>query len=432
MKVLIISHELWSENNNGGNVLSNLFSDFDAEFAQVYCSPGIPNNKICKRYFQITDNMIVNSLLRKQKVGRALFFEEYPYKSTNSVVSDFDESKWYFKLFKKFRFPIFETIRELLWKLAPWQTKELHDFIIDFNPDVIFAPCYGHMYMLRMDRYVKKITGTNMISYISDDSYSLRQFNLSPFYWLNRLMTRVSIKKTFRDYSLVYTMTDEQSNELTKSLGANMKVLMKGGDFSGESKKVKVNDPIRIVYAGGIYINRWKILARIGELLKQINSDRVRIRLDIYTQNEASEKQKQLLNDGQNIFLHSAISQMELREVYELSDIALHVESFELKYRLLTRLSFSTKIVDCLGSSCAVMTISWKEHAGLKYLQKENAAFCVDDFSTLHEVLLNIANNPEIIIDYANKAWKCGKRNHQIEIIRQDLYNDFVRLISLN
>jgi UDP-N-acetylglucosamine:LPS N-acetylglucosamine transferase len=68
----------------------------------------------------------------------------------------------------------------------------------------------------------------------------------------------------------------------------------------------------------------------------------------------------------------------------------------------------------------------------LKYLQKENAAFCVDDFSTLHEVLLNIANNPEIIIDYANKAWKCGKRNHQIEIIRQDLYNDFVRLISLN
>ena len=60
MKVLIISQELWSENNNGGNVLSNLFSGFDAEFAQIYCSPGTPNNKICKRYFQITDSMIVN------------------------------------------------------------------------------------------------------------------------------------------------------------------------------------------------------------------------------------------------------------------------------------------------------------------------------------------------------------------------------------
>ena len=37
-------------------------------------------------------------------------------------------------------------------------------------------------------------------------------------------------------------MTDEQSKELTKSLGANMKVLKKGSDFSGESKKYKVND----------------------------------------------------------------------------------------------------------------------------------------------------------------------------------------------
>ena len=112
-------------------------------------------------------------------------------------------------------------------------------------------------------------------------------------------------------------MTDEQSDELTKSLGANMKVLMKGGDFSGECEKIKVNDPIRIVYAGGIYINRWKILARIGEVLKQINTDRVRIRLDIYTQNETTEKQKQLINDNKNIFLHSAISQMELSEVYK-------------------------------------------------------------------------------------------------------------------
>lgn len=110
------------------------------------------------------------------------------------------------------------------------------------------------MYMLRMDRYVKKLVGVNMISYISDDNYSLRQFNFSPFYWLNRQMTRVSIKKTFRDFSLVYTMTDEQSKELTKSLGANMKVLKKGSDFSGVCKKYKVNDPIRIVYAGGIYI----------------------------------------------------------------------------------------------------------------------------------------------------------------------------------
>lgn len=58
------------------------------------------------------------------------------------------------------------------------------------------------------------------------------------------------------------------------------------------------------------------------------------------------------------------------------------------------------------------------------------SAFCIDDLSVLHEVLQSIANNPEIIIDYANKAWECGKRNHQIELIRHDLFKDFVSLTS--
>jgi hypothetical protein len=429
MRVLIISLELWSENNNGGNVLSNIFSDFDAEFAQIYCSPGKPNNKLCKRYFQITDHMIVNGIFRKLKIGKEIVYENYPYKSEVNKVSDFEE-KWYFKIFKKHRLSVFSTIREILWKIAPWKTKQLESFILDFKPDIIFAPCYGHMFMLRLDRYVKQIARVNMISYIWDDSYSLRQFSLSPFYWMNRLFTRASIKRTFQDYSLVYTMTDEQSTDLKKSLGANMKILQKGGDFLGKCKKLKLNNPIRLVYAGGIYINRWKILAKIGEVLRKINSDGTRIRLDIYTQNTVTQKQRVLLNDGQSIFLHSAISQDELVEVYQMSDIALHVESFELKYKLLTRLSFSTKIVDCLASSCAVMAISWKEHAGLKYLKKNDAAICIDDLSNLNEALKMIVDHPEILIEYANKAWECGKRNHQIAHIRKGLNKDFAGFSS--
>ena len=430
MRVLIISHEVWSENNNGGNVLSNIFSDFDAEFAQIYCSPGVPNNKLCKRYFQLTDKMVLNGIGRNHKVGQKVSYDEYPHQLEANIVSDVEEKKWYFSIFKKYRFSIFTTIRELLWKVAPWKSKELENFILDFNPDIIFAPCYSHLFMLRLDRYVKNIAKVNMVSYISDDSYSLRQFNLSPFYWMNRLLSRVSIKKTFKEYCLVYTMTDEQFNELKQALGANMKLLRKAGDFSKECKKVNVNDPIRIVYAGGIYINRWKILAQIGDEIRKINKDGIKIRLDIFTQNTVSNKQRELLNDDINIFLHPAISQNELVNVYKSSDIALHVESFELKYRLITRLSFSTKIVDCLASTCAVMAISWKEHAGLKYLRKEDAAICIDDLSSLHAVLEDLSKCPDLILNFANKAWSCGVRNHQIDKISEDLLKDFKNYIN--
>lgn len=425
MKILIISHEVWSENNNGGNVLSNIFSDFDAEFAQIYCSPGIPNNKLCKSYFQITDKMIVNGLFRNQKIGKKTNYKDFPFQSTINVATDHKDEKWYFRIFKKYRFSIFTSIRELLWRFSSWKSEELDEFILDFKPDVIFAPCYTHIFMLRMNKYVKKTAGVNMISYISDDNYSFRQLSFSPFYWINRLLSRLFIKETFKEYSLVYTMTEEQSTELEKSLGATMKILRKGGDFSGESKKLTVNNPIRIVYAGGIYINRWKILAKIGDALKIINKDAVRIRLDIYTQNIVSQKQREVLHDGHSIFLHPAISQEELTKVYNSSDIALHVESFELKYRLMTRLSFSTKIVDCLASRCALMAISWKEHAGLKYLRNEDAAICVDDLSNLYSTLLELVEKPELIKIYAEKAWHCGKKNHEMKEISNSIHDDF-------
>jgi hypothetical protein len=430
MKILIISHEVWSENNNGGNVLSNIFSDFDAEFAQIYCSPGKPNNKLCKKYFQITDKMIVSGLFRNQKIGERINYKDFPSQSTTNITDDVNDEKWYFSIFKKYRLSIFTSIREILWKFSSWKSNELEDFILDFKPDVIFAPCYSHIFMLRMNRYVKKIADVNMISYISDDSYSLRQISISPFYWINRLLSRAYIKKTFKDYSLVYTMTEEQSDELENSLKANMRILRKGADFSGLSNKTVVNNPIRIVYAGGIYINRWKILATIGEVLQKINKDNVRIRLDIYTQNSVTQKQTEVLNDGRTIFLHSAVNQKELLAVYNSSDIALHVESFDLKYRLITRLSFSTKIVDCLASRCAVMAISWKEHAGLMYLRKNDAAICIDDLSNLYNTLIEIVDNPEYVIKYADKAWACGKNNHGMKEISVGIYDDFLNYIK--
>src|SRR5690606_12563744 len=191
---------------------------------------------------------------------------EYPYNIDSTVVSQFAGSKWYFNVFKRYRLSMFTTARELLWKIAPWKTKDLDDFVLNFKPDIIFAPCYGHMFMLRLNRYIKQLTDAPVISYISDDNFSLRQYSISPFFWLNRMLTRSAIKKTFKDYSLVYTMTNEQAVELRNALGANMKVLRKGGDFSAAFSGKKLNEPIKMVYAGGIYINRWQILAKIGSL----------------------------------------------------------------------------------------------------------------------------------------------------------------------
>jgi len=430
MKILILSAEVWRDNTNGGNVLSNLFEGLDAEFAQVYCNPGNPQNQVCKNYYQMTDFMMINNLVKGQMIGTVLHLNHFPDNSSQELEQPI--SKSFYGFFKRYHWLIFDLFRELLWKFARWDNKQLETFILEFKPDIVFAPCYASHYMLRITRFVAKLTNVKVVSYISDDNYSLRQYRFSPLFWINRLLLRRSMRKTFPFYALTYTMTEEQLYELKTSLNANMKILRKGGDFEGDCIKTMVHKPIRMVYAGGIYCGRWKTLAHIGKLLKKINQDEIKMRLDIYTQTGITPEQRKLLNDDSNIFLHQQISQQALTQIYKSSDVALHVESFEKEYKLLTRLSFSTKIVDCLASSCAVMAISWKMHSGLIYLQKEDAAICIDDPSKIEKALQELADNPEIVIKYASKAWKCGKRNHQIESIRAGLHKDIQEIAAIS
>ena len=70
MRVLVVSHEPWNSHNNGGNVLSDIFEGFEGEFRQIYCSAGLPNNNICKEYYQLTDKMIIDNVLKRKETGK--------------------------------------------------------------------------------------------------------------------------------------------------------------------------------------------------------------------------------------------------------------------------------------------------------------------------------------------------------------------------
>ena len=85
MKILIISMETWKNDTNGGNVLSNIFKGFKAEFAQIYCSTGYPDNNICKNYFQITDAMAIQNILHRTPMGREFYIGESDDNTSLSV-----------------------------------------------------------------------------------------------------------------------------------------------------------------------------------------------------------------------------------------------------------------------------------------------------------------------------------------------------------
>ena len=76
MRVLVVSAEVWQDGTNGGNVLSNMFGETGFEFAQIYCNPGGPRNGLCRKYYQMTDSMVIRNSLNHKPIGKAFELEE--------------------------------------------------------------------------------------------------------------------------------------------------------------------------------------------------------------------------------------------------------------------------------------------------------------------------------------------------------------------
>lgn len=422
MRILIISKEAWRDEQNGGNVLSNMFSQLpNSEFAQIYCNEQEPNNTICRNYYQMSDRMMVNNILHRAHVGRKVVYDKVPTKTEAKTES-------YKTAGGKFGGNLKRVARELVWAIGRWDKKEIITYAREFNPDIILAPCYGNHYMQRLTALVHNALNVPVVSYISDDFYTNKQFKFSPIFWLNHMFIRRRTRKIFRHYSLVYTMTDEQKQQCERDFGANMKILRKNGKFENQYLKSKVNDPIRFVYAGGIYLNRWKTLGALAEAMRHINADGVKMVLDIYTNNKLDQQMQQEINDGITARVHKAVSMAELMDIYHKSDVALHAEAFDITNRHVVRMSFSTKIVDCMDSGCAVMAICDKKQAGGSYLRRNECAICIHDLKQIESVLRNIVDHPNQLIKMQNKAFEVGRKYHLQENITRDLINDFESL----
>jgi len=426
MRILLITDEEWNDAVYGNNVLTNWFDGFDADFAQIYCSPGLPYNHICDRYFQITDTQMARSLYTGKRAGGIVHKPTSDAEVNQSKVNAqrTGSYKW-LKQMSLYFHTLMMIARDAIWTLGRYDTIALDRFVNDFNPDVVFCPRMFTPKLMRLERIVSKMTSAPFIAFTADNESSLNCYSWSPLFWLRRLAIYHAFKKHVGLYQHYFMFSEEQAQDYNKEYGLSTSCLYKCGEFADNFIPKDVNTPIRMVYAGRLYCNRWKTLAAIGEALEHLNHNEEKMKLDVYTADVLTGKQKKALCGYNYLHVHNAITPAQLAEEYKKADIALHVESFGKKYRAVTRYSFSTKIIDLMASTCAIMAICWEKHSGYVYLKKHDAALCVSDYNDILPLLHRISQQPSFIQEYAEKAWKCGRGSHSQIIIQSQIKTVF-------
>lgn len=302
----------------------------------------------------------------------------------------------------------------------------------DFKPDVIFSPCFQVGYAHKVLTYIQKKSSAKVVLFHADDYLTPENFTGS-FIEQNFKKRRAKIiKKSVQNSSLNYCISRQQQEEYSIILNREMKLLYKGADFSHPKPRlIERNDKtIRVVYIGSTLYGRWRTLSLLAKAMSDINSEKKTFELHIYSQYQPTDEALHAMQiTGTSSFMGS-LPAIDVANKMADADIVLHVESFDKEERLKTRLSFSTKIVDCLHSGRCIMAIGGKEAASIDYLVKNDAAIVAFDEMTINEKLKQIAKNRDLIEEYSEKAWDCGVRNHQIHDIQSKLFEDLARIAA--
>ena len=431
LKILVVSSTPWDDNNSFGSSFSNIFGgNSNYEIANIYCQYGLPENNVCQHYFQITEKGIIQCLLGNQSHSGERIFR-FKDNGTVGIGLSHVETKFINKL-KGIRWQLFFWMRDLIWSTGKWKSKPLDEFISDFQPNLIVLPIYYSTYLNTIGLYVKQKSGAKMVGYISDDNYTLKHFSISPLFWIDRFVKRRYVRKAIDQCEILYTITDNQKKEYNLIFGNKCKVLSKGGCFDDFShKKTVLNNPVRLVYTGNLGMGRWKSLARIVEALKMVNNNGIKAQLYIYSQTTLPASSMRKLQIENMVYLMGGIPASNVKDVQRDADILVHVESFELSERNSARLSFSTKIVDYLESGRCIVAVGWKKTGAIDYLIENDGAVVITDVKQIFTKLNNLINDKTLIYDYAVKGFELGKKNHQLDVVRSNLYNDLIKLVKI-
>lgn len=426
MRVLVLSNTPWAKDNSFGDSYSNIFSGIpNLEFANIYCRFGVPSGEFVSKSFQITEKSLLKNLKNKKNPsGVEVFVQDGCAKADLEKMPAME-------IGQKKRWMLMFWARDMIWKLGRWKSKALLDFIDDFKPDLIFQPIYYSNYLMEIARFIKEYTKVPMIGYVSDDVYTLKQFSLSPLYWLDRLHKRKKVRRVIEQCKLLYVISDMQKREYEQLFSVPCKVLTKSADFSEPPKlKTSYASPMQIVYTGNIGTNRWKSLAMIAEALQNINANGVSAQLRIYTATPLTGKMQAALNVPNTSFLMGAVPPSEIPKIQSEADMLVHVEGLDLQSKLVVRQSFSTKIIDYFKAARPILVVGPHDIASVEHFIRNECAVTAESVAELTEKLRAVLQEPQKLTALAEKAYICGQMHHDKTAMQAMLFRDLAEAVQ--
>lgn len=412
MRILTISLNAWNDTLATGNSFSNFFSNRDEgdAFANIYCRSERINNSICSRYFRVTEKDILKSFARFSSAGSSFDASAIDNGVVSSQESLLSTNNPQGNLLRRLRPASLLFLRELIWYIPTWKGKKIKQFLADFKPDIIYMHVHSNWYMHKLLWFCQKLTGAKVVVFSGDDVWSYKQKGILHLLYHWRL--RHYLRKTFTSADVVLGGSPQLCKEFGEVFKINIKPLYKTCNNISVPNKKEYRFPLKAVYCGNLLYGRDDVLVLLAKQLPLLNKDGIKLQLFIYSNTLLSNDKMSVLDDGINCFYKGAKPFSEIIRILNESDFSIFAESYNPRCVKETRLSFSTKIIDYMQASSAIIAVGPSEIASIDYLKRSGLAIVVDKPDDFLNVMEHIISTPDDIFVSTQHKYEYALKNH--------------------
>jgi glycosyltransferase involved in cell wall biosynthesis len=410
--VLLVNGEAIGVPSGTGITMMNLFSGWPKDrLMQLFSAPVQSPPGTCDRNYMLdTPSRSVIRAIAKSQCGAEL-------ESQTTTRREQTVRSWV-RTLPSAVLRIGRTALDLVdYRLPSWFFADL----AEFGPEVIYT-CSGNIQITQLASQLASRLGVPIVPHFMDDWISTK-YKENRVLALHNRKLKESVWEMMRQAAFGMAISAVMAAEYADMFQMPFHVFMNCVPTMAHSKPVPPIDPatgMRLVYVGGLHLNRWHSLKAIGDALTYLAGEGVRGKLYIYAPAGDLREHGTKLT-GPSIELAGSVSLGQIPAAMQSAHVLLHVESFRAEDRRYTRLSISTKIPQYLSEGRALFCYGPREVASVRFVRDHNCGVVTDseDQLELRAALGNILQNGALRERLAANGLKVVRQEFDAMAVRE-------------
>lgn len=285
--------------------------------------------------------------------------------------------------------------------------------IDEFGPQVIYT-LGSSIFTLGLSLYYSKRYNIPIVLHHMDNwretKYNFLNY-INPF--RKKLITKLNETECLMKCGL--TISDEMAEYYKTVSGKKYLSLMNTvPNLKIPIQRCRLDGKINIVYAGGLHLDRWKVLREIENAIKSLGLTKAKVQLIVFTKDSDRKKYEGLFDSSITMF-YDFLPHDQVYKAYEMADILLHVESFDGQLVKFTKFSISTKIPEYMSTGRPIICYAPKDLAVYKYIEKNICGISVSNKTELNQSLQTLINDENKRIEMGSMGQSVCSIKHSEE-----------------